>query len=124
MLVLQIAYHQASVWLPLAVGCAQKLLHIKAVPGFGVVLIAGHSFNGKILWGDWSVESQYVTNGQPAAAAASTAAPAASAAAAGSKKKERKKAPEKKSSAVAPPTAADKEQALEQQKVSFWQDCQ
>lgn len=110
-------------WLSLAVGCAQKLLHIKAVPGFGVVLIAGHSFNGKILWGDWSVESQYVTNGQPAAAASSTAAPAASAAAAGSKK-ERKKASEKKSSAVALPTAADKEQALEQQKVSFWQKCQ
>ena len=80
---------------------------------------AGHSFNGKMLWGEWSVESQYATNGQPAAAATSAAAPAASATPAGSKKKERKKAPEKKSSAVAQQTEADKEQALEQQKVNF-----
>lgn len=105
-------------------GCAVWLQHIKTVSQVGLVLCAGHSFNGKMLWGEWSVESQYVTNGQPAAAASSAAAPVASAAAAGSKKKERKKAPEKKSSTVAPPTAADKEQALEQQKVSCWQQGQ
>lgn len=70
-----------------------------------------------MLWGDWSVESQYVTSGQSPAAATSAAAQAASAAATGSRKKERKKAPEKKHTAPVYQTVVDDEQAMEQLKV-------
>lgn len=70
-----------------------------------------------MLWGEWSVESQYVTNGQLVTAASSAAASAAFAAAAGPKKKERKRAPEKKNHAAAQQPVVDKAQALEQLKV-------
>lgn len=81
-------------------------------------MYAGYPFNGKMLWGEWSVESQYVTSGQSPAAASSSAAHAASASAAGSRKKERKKAPEKKNNAAVHQPVVDDEQALEQLKVS------
>lgn len=83
---------------------------------------AGQQFDARtIVWGDFSVESQYVTLGQAAAPAqAAAAAPAAAAA----RKKERKKAPEKKaadkkmSSAAAQQAAQDEQNAIEHLKVS------
>ena len=83
---------------------------------------AGQQFDARtIVWGDYSVESQYVTLGQAAAPAqAAAAAPAAAAA----RKKERKKAPEKKaaekkmSSAAAQQAAQDEQNAIEHLKVS------
>lgn len=85
---------------------------------------AGQYYNSqKIIWGDWSVESQYVTFGQ--AAVPAQAAPAAAAgAAAASRKKDRKKGPEKKSvekkmsSAAAQQAAVDEQNAIEQLKVT------
>lgn len=85
--------------------------------------VTGDYYEGqKLVWGDWSVESQYVTLGPAAAPAqAAAAAPAASA----SSKKERKKVPEKKaaekkmSSAAAQQAALDEQVAIQQLKVGF-----
>ncbi|KAL0040043.1 hypothetical protein WJX79_003871 [Trebouxia sp. C0005] len=78
---------------------------------------SGQRFDARtIVWGDYSVESQYVTLGQAAAPAqVAAAAPAAAAV----RKKERKKAPEKKaaekkmSSAAAQQAAQDEQNAIE-----------
>lgn len=86
-----------------------------------VLYMAGFVLDAKrIVWGDWSVESQYVTLGQ--AAATAPAAAAATAPAAGSGKKKNKKvavkSTEKKmSSAAAQQAVADEQHALQQLQV-------
>ena len=74
----------------------------------------------KIVWGDWSVESQYVTLGQ--AAATAPAAAAAAAPPAGSGKKRNKKAADKgtekkMSSAAVQQAVADEQNAIQQLQV-------
>ena len=101
------------------------LLRCVLLPSISCVFahVTGDYYEGqKLVWGDWSVESQYVTLGPAAAPAqAAAAAPAASA----SSKKERKKVPEKKaaekkmSSAAAQQAALDEQIAIQQLKVGF-----
>ena len=77
----------------------------------------------KIVWGDWSVESQYVTLGQAAATAPAAAAAAAPAAGFGKKrnKKGADKGTEKKmSTAAAQQAAADEQHAIQQLQVCCW----
>lgn len=74
----------------------------------------------KTVWGNWSVESQYVTLGQ--AAATAPAAAAAAAPPAGSGKKRNKKGADKgtdkkMSSAAAQQAAADEQHAIKQLQV-------
>ena len=77
----------------------------------------------KVVWGDWSVESQYVTLGQAAATAPAAAAAAAPPAGFGKKrnKKGADKGTEKKmSSAAAQQAAADEQHAIQQLQVCCW----
>ena len=82
---------------------------------------AGLFFDAKkIVWGDWSVESQYLTLGQ--AVATAPAAAAAAAPPAGSGKKRNKKGADKgtdkkMSSAAAQQAAADEQHAIKQLQV-------
>lgn len=89
----------------------------------GLVSNAGLLLDAKkIVWGDWSVESQYVTLGQ--AAATAPAAAAATAPAAGFGKKRNKKAADKgtekkMSTAAAQQAAADEQNAIQQLQVTL-----
>lgn len=76
----------------------------------------------KVVWGDWSVESQYVTLGQATATAPAAAAAAAPSAGSGKKKNKKvaSKSTEKKmSSVVAQQAVADEQHALQQLQVSL-----
>lgn len=89
----------------------------------GLVSNAGLFLDAKkIVWGDWSVESQYVTLGQAAATAPAAAAAAAPAAGFGKKrnKKVADKGTEKKmSTAAAQQAAADEQNAIQQLQVQI-----
>lgn len=74
----------------------------------------------KVVWGDWSVESQYVTLGQAAATAPAAAAAAAPSAGSGKKKNKKpagKSTEKKMSSAAAQQAVADEQHALQQLQV-------
>ena len=85
------------------------------------VFVAGAFLDARnIVWGDWSVESQYVTLGQPAGPTPAAAAAAAPPAGAG--KKKNKKVPDKNqekkmSSAAAQQAALDEQNAIQQLQV-------
>ena len=75
------------------------------------------------MWGDWSVESQYVTLGQaaaPAPAAAAAAAPPAGFSKKRNKKGADKGTEKKMSSAAAQQAAADEQHAIQQLQVCCW----
>ena len=82
---------------------------------------AGFVLDGKkVVWGDWSVESQYVTLGRAAATAPAAAAAAAPFAGSGKKKNKKvatKSTEKKMSRAAAQQAVADEQHALQQLQV-------